>query len=67
VADDETAGIMSSMEGWGVLLYPAMTQREWAGMLLEVVFLPRDSFLLPDGLLKECACTIRLGCIGGLD
>ena len=43
VVDHETAGIMSR---WKV----AMMREEWVGMLLEVVFLPRDSFMLPDGL-----------------
>ena len=43
VVDHETAGITSR---WKV----AMMHEEWVGMLLEVVFLPRDSFMLPNGL-----------------
>ena len=43
VVDHETAWIMSR---WKV----AMMHEEWVEMLLEEVFLPRDSFMLPNGL-----------------
>jgi len=40
--------------------------KEWARILLEVVFLPRDSFMLPDGLLVALVRYVW-GPIGGLE
>jgi len=43
-----------------------MMHKKWAGMLLEVVFLPKDSFTLLDGPLIALVGYV-CGAIGGFD
>ena len=57
--DHVPAGIMSRLK-------VALMHEEWVGMPPEVVFLPRDSFMLPNGLLIALVRYV-CGAIGGLD